>query len=162
MNQDKMNQVNSMEDLNELPILKKKMIKELPIFRAETEKQNFSEDEFNSDKSLIKVDNTFYIIGLIVTKCGQIESETEDIVYSTRKGTISIHMEDMTDSEGNKIFASLSSDGKGGDIGHDKEHNCEMICRYYSGAIELRNVQGKWNKFLRYSDLKVTGIQNDT
>ena len=30
--------------------------------------------------------------------------------------TISIHFPDMIDSQGNKIFASLSEDGKGGDI----------------------------------------------
>ena len=30
--------------------------------------------------------------------------------------TISIHFPDMLDSQGNKIFASLSEDGKGGDI----------------------------------------------
>ena len=30
--------------------------------------------------------------------------------------TLAIHFKDMVDSEGNKIFASLSEDGKGGDI----------------------------------------------
>lgn len=30
--------------------------------------------------------------------------------------TLAIHFEDMFDSQGNKIFASLSEDGKGGDI----------------------------------------------
>ena len=30
--------------------------------------------------------------------------------------TLSIHFPDMLDSQGNKIFASLSNDGKGGDI----------------------------------------------
>jgi hypothetical protein len=47
--------------------------------------------------------------------------------YEIDQSTLSIHFPDMTDSEGNEIFASLSEDGKGGDnlswsydIGNDK------------------------------------------
>ena len=41
--------------------------------------------------------------------------------YKIDRTTRSINIEDMLDSEGNKIFASLSKDGKGGDI-VDFEH----------------------------------------
>jgi len=37
--------------------------------------------------------------------------------------TLAIHFQDMIDSEGNKIFASLNEDGKGGDIVSDKSGN---------------------------------------
>ena len=37
-------------------------------------------------------------------------------LYKIDETTLSIHFPDMLDSEGNKIFASLSEDGKGGDI----------------------------------------------
>ena len=36
--------------------------------------------------------------------------------YKVDRTTRSINIEDMLDSQGNKIFASLSEDGKGGDI----------------------------------------------
>ncbi len=37
--------------------------------------------------------------------------------------TLAIHFEDMLDSEGTRIFASLSKDGKGGDIVSGKEYS---------------------------------------
>lgn len=36
--------------------------------------------------------------------------------YLIDAATLAIHFHDMIDSQGNKIFASLSEDGKGGDI----------------------------------------------
>ena len=36
--------------------------------------------------------------------------------------TLAIHFPDILDSQGNKIFASLSEDGKGGDIMKDDEY----------------------------------------
>lgn len=36
--------------------------------------------------------------------------------FSIKPNTRSINLDDMLDSQGNKIFASLSEDGKGGDI----------------------------------------------
>jgi hypothetical protein len=36
--------------------------------------------------------------------------------YEIDKSTLSINFEGMLDSEGNKIFSSLSEDGKGGDL----------------------------------------------
>ena len=41
--------------------------------------------------------------------------------------TLAIHFPDMLDSQGNKIFASLSEDGKGGDI---------MRCDEYFGVAK--------------------------
>ncbi len=45
-------------------------------------------------------------------------SEIWDFVQNSRidPATLSIHFPDMLDSQGNKIFASLQEDGKGGDI----------------------------------------------
>lgn len=46
--------------------------------------------------------------------------------------TLSIHFPDMLDSQGNKIFASLSEDGKGGDIIRSEfNHNCIVKYREY-------------------------------
>lgn len=74
-----------------------------------------------------KIDSDEYVIGWYLGR-GQISrycaTINNDNTYSFRKNdledidilTLSIHFPDMLDSEGNKIFASLSENGKGGDI----------------------------------------------
>lgn len=58
--------------------------------------------------------------------------------------TLSIHFPDMLDSQGNKIFASLSEDGKGGDI---VEYNGRQeIIKYSNGTIQTY--------MFRFEDLK--------
>ena len=77
----------------------------IPIYRAKSnERKNTYVEGF-----LIGVDED---IGLctIRTKDDYIGGE---ICYLD---TLSIHFPDMIDSQGNKIFASLQKDGKGGDI----------------------------------------------
>lgn len=51
--------------------------------------------------------------------------------------TLAIHFPDMLDNQGNKIFASLSEDGKGGDKMTDDEYygiakykDCEFVVEY--------------------------------
>jgi len=93
-----------------------------------------------------------------------IDDKEQGYYYSLDKidpSTLAIHFPDMKDSEGTKIFASLSEDGKGGDRikwlhGDDEE--------YYV----YHNTQGTFNKGLGYHEvesfgvpqnMKVTGIQ---
>ncbi len=69
--------------------------------------------------------------------------------------TLAIHMEDMIDSEGTKIFASLSEDGKGGDIVYIAGHG-NITARYLNQCIDYddQDLQDI------IEDLeKVTGIQ---
>ena len=75
--------------------------------------------------------------------------------------TLSINFPDMLDSQGNKIFASLSEDGKGGDI-TDKG-----ICMYISKNHQFRIITNietmNWLEITRkdldnYS-LKIIGIK---
>ena len=51
--------------------------------------------------------------------------------------TLAVHFHGMMDIQGNEIFASLSEDGKGGDIMKDDEYygiakyrNCEFVVEY--------------------------------
>jgi len=92
--------------------------------RAKTIKQNHPHEEVG----LEKIGDFWYAIGnlrLVIQKKTKnrefkryfIETEADmynnhEIEYDTR----AIHFEDMIDSEGTEIFASLSEDGKGGDI----------------------------------------------
>lgn len=68
--------------------------------------------------------------------------------------TLAIHFPDMLDTQGNKIFASLSEDGKGGDIMKDDEYygiakykdsrfvvEYEMWKNVYEGNFEAIGVQ---------------------
>lgn len=70
----------------------------IPIFRAE---------EINSDRQVIGYlkgkDTIMEIIGICIRP------------VSIKPTTLAIHFPDMLDGQGNKIFASLSEDGKGGD-----------------------------------------------
>ena len=60
--------------------------------------------------------------------------------------TLSIHFPDMLDSQGNKIFASLQEDGKGGDI------VISIAYPFYGDAPEITNSSGKCEE-LNYKGL---------
>ena len=83
----------------------------IPIYRA----KKINNDEYvigfyvfsniDRDTHLIRIDETYW--------------EDTGLVYSEVEidpSTLAIHFPDMLDRKGNKIFASLSEDGKGGDI----------------------------------------------
>ena len=69
--------------------------------------------------------------------------------------TLAIHFPDMLDSQGNKIFASLSEDGKGGDIMKDDEYY--GIAKYKDSrfVVEYENVE----ECLYEGNFEVIGIQ---
>ena len=78
--------------------------------------------------------------------------------------TLAIHMEDMLDSEGTEIFASLSEDGKGGDIVNDKSWGMDVVF-IQARRIYAIKVNGNFLNAPKYldalvkKDLKVIGIQ---
>ena len=60
--------------------------------------------------------------------------------------TLAIHFPDMLDSQGNKIFASLQEDGKGGDIMQDDEYigiakyiDCQFVVEYENCIDNIDN-----------------------
>ena len=80
--------------------------------------------------------------------------------YQIDPSTLAIHFEDMVDSEGTKIFASLSEDGMGGDIGDspfDSSYKYRVAFDYQRGAYMTL-----LDKFLPTpldKRIKITGIQ---
>ena len=81
----------------------------LPIFRA---KKLGTKDEYVIGY-LLQDCFGFYIIQTDnALRCETLNQESVEIDHQT----LSISFSDMLDSRGNKIFASLSEDGKGGDI----------------------------------------------
>ena len=76
----------------------------------------------------------FYIIQTDnALRCETLNREAIEIDHQT----LSISFSDMLDSKGNKIFASLQEDGKGGDIMQDDEYfgiakykDCQFVVEY--------------------------------
>ena len=110
----------------------------IPIYRAK---------KIDSDKYEIG----FLLNNMIVTAYEQ-EVKRDGIYWksiTTSKidpATLAIHFPDMLDSQGNKIFASLSEDGKGGDIMQDDEYigiakyiDCQFVVEYENCIDNIDN-----------------------
>ncbi len=91
-------------------------------------------------------------------------------IFEIDISTLSISFEDMIDSEGTKIFASLSKDGKGGDNLNGKfmlfVDNIDVVCKLYATEIVFSGINRCDHEdklpLISYSNmknLKVTGIQ---
>ena len=82
--------------------------------------------------------------------------------YKVDRTTRSINIEDMIDSQGNKIFASLQKNGKGGDICSVNDYiygglNGVAIYQNYGFRIDRK---GKaMGISLSSTDIKIVGIQ---
>jgi len=77
------------------------------------------------------------------------------------QSTLAIHFPDMLDSEGTKIFASLSEDGKGGDICNYIFFDGDNHHRKYSDTAKFNGLYGVQPRHLTEvkRGVKVTGIQ---
>lgn len=83
--------------------------------------------------------------------------------------TLSINLPDMIDSQGNKIFASLSEDGKGGDICATQSGiNHLLVFKEFAvagkntdffGRFTITNHNGINKNFVENTNYKVIGIQ---
>jgi len=77
--------------------------------------------------------------------------------------TLAIHFPDMIGSDGTKIFASLSEDGKGGDIVYYKDYlnkDEAYIVKYINMHNEHKiECVGMYTNMLVNDRLKVTGIK---
>ena len=135
----------------------------IPIHRAETTVQNFKEET----ESLKKINGIWYAIGFyspIFFMCmgnerGHYIHGEDGYQYDIKLSTLAIHHKDMIDSEGAKIFASLSEDSKGGDtIVSEQGH--EFVYKYRNNKFVLWNEQlGHYDMSETKNYFKVTGIQ---
>lgn len=89
-----------------------------------------------------RIDSDEYVIGFysdIFFMCGKNETghyitdilSTNGTQEDIDPSTLSIHFPDMLDSDDNKIFASLSENGKGGDIFQSLCYKDEIITAKY-------------------------------
>ena len=154
-------QINSMEDLNDLPIIAKDNRTNIPIYRAKKIDSDEYVDGYSVDKYILFNDSN--LIGL----------DRSDLpFYEIDPSTLAIHFPDMIDSEGTKIFASLSEDGRGGDTLEDSASTLKAnyVVLFNDLKICLRDIDGnhahyhdkKGNapyKYMNKKCTKVTGIQ---
>lgn len=154
------------------------MISNIPIFRAKTIKQDYS--EWEECEQLKKIGGIWYAIGfydckreiktylgdweithlILIRKSTAIsEISTAEIIDIT---TLSIHFNDMLDNQGNKIFASLQEDGKGGDICcvYDFLYgDLQGVARYEDNHFRIHRKGKAMGISLQCRDIKVIGIQ---
>jgi hypothetical protein len=126
------------------------MISNIPIYRAK------------------KINNDEYVEGYLIshyifkewiddfwTSYGETMSNKAE-VYNIDVSTLSIHFPSMIDSQGNKVFASLQEDGKGGDILQSRGYKAPCI---FNKGFSIRTIVGVCNFYMLVDKLKVVGIQ---
>ena len=91
-------------------------------------------------------------------------SEVWDFVQNSRidPTTLSIHFPDMLDSEGNKIFASLQKDGKGGDICQTIDYingTLNGVAIYDNFSFRIHRIGKAMGISFTSKDIKTIGIQ---
>lgn len=76
--------------------------------------------------------------------------------------TLSIHFSEMRDNQGNKIFASLSEDGKGGDICYTRDYSygdLQGVAKYKNHSFVIDRKGKAMGISFTSRDIKVIGIQ---
>ena len=125
----------------------------LPIFRA---KKTDSDEYVSGYLKFTKYNNrTEYVINYVYDS-SSVFGECE-----IDPSTLSIHFPDRLDSQGNKIFASLQEDGKGGDICESKWFNTDVRLTVETESVRYSNgtmIQDGYN-ISRYDYKKIIGIQ---
>ncbi len=119
----------------------------IPIYRAKKiDSDEYVEGYLTENIHSNKVSCTFQIMRIWDTE-SEINPYYED--YSQiDPATLSIHFPDMLDSQGQKIFASLSESGKGGDI-------VDMGYNYIKCTMKIGKSIFNYN----YEKSKVIGMQ---
>ena len=124
-----------------------------------------------------KIDSNEYVIGFyssaydihhyVITHLG-VDTKTSTVyqmstdIHKIDVSTLSIHFPDMLDSQGNKIFASLSEDGKGGDICYVRDFSygdLQGVARYEDNYFRIHRKGKAMGISLKCRDIKATGIQ---
>ena len=115
--------------------------------------KHIREDILTKDCISAECKNEHHLLNKMLNKL--LVNERLEHIYEIDPTTLAIHFPDMLDSQGNKIFASLSEDGKGGDIMKDDEYY--GIAKYKDSrfVVEYENVE----ECLCEGNFEIVGIQ---
>ena len=127
----------------------------IPIFRAkklDSDKYiigQYIETEFSNEEYCDIEEQETIIKHCIIKDFRTLHDDYEYINFDITEidiATLAIHFPDMIDSQGNKIFASLQEDGKGGDIMQDDEYfgiakykDCQFVVEYEDCIVNIVN-----------------------
>ena len=124
-----------------------------------------------------KIDSGEYVIGwlanptpslfyIFYNHCGYLNVNNEVCIQENERAeidpsTLAIHFPDMLDSEGTKIFASLSEDGRGGDILYSKAYSTNLIILYQTYTVAILDYNKRYwvRSNIVSEDIEVVGIQ---
>ena len=140
----------------------------IPLYRAKVQDHKLNLDKIEQFTELI--DGKRYAIGLLCGKGRHIEVTKGDTTtfLIIDQSTLAIHFPDMLDSQGNKIFVSLSENGKGGDICEYKDWDSDYedeflnkgICLFLEFKVSFTNrYEVQMEEIDFKNDVKVIGIQ---
>lgn len=133
-------------------------------------KKDFKEDKMKTkipEYRAKKIDSDEYVEGYFsdFNKSFIVELKTQR-PFTVDPSTLAIHFPDMIDSEGNKIFASLSEDGKGGGMLFYEDGLEEFVAEFTSNGFALyeyldnKTIKNRvYQQNAQWYNLKVTGIQ---
>ena len=113
-----------------------------------------------------KIDSDEYVMGMLTKRVftdyllirDDINTNLSKIDPTSR----AIHFSDMLDSQGNRIFASLSEDGKGGDICYVRDFSygdLQGVASYEDNHFRIHRKGKAMGISLKGRDIKVIGIQ---
>ncbi|MDD5405980.1 MAG: hypothetical protein PHE73_03435 [Sulfurovaceae bacterium] len=102
-----------------------------------------------------KIDSDEWVIGFFwlqdgipcITEIREVVFLQHGLNYKIDPSTLAIHFPAMIDSKGNKIFASLSEEGKGGDIFIINDENIKYIAIIRESQL-LAKQQGTYGSFI--------------
>ena len=119
--------------------------------------KHIREDILTKDCISAECKNEHHLLNKMLNKL--LVNERLEHIYEIDPTTLSIHFPDMIDRKGNKIFASLSENGKGGDV-ITYDEDIRIIAIYKNGTFIFKD---SMNLAIvpssRYLRTKVIGIQ---
>lgn len=136
----------------------------IPIFRAkklDSDKYiigQYIETEFSNEEYCDIEEQETIIKHCIIKDFRTVHDDYEYCNFDITEidiATLSIHFPDMLDSKGNKIFASLQENGKGGDILVIEDTDMEYTYKYNKGVFSLGNGMDLFNEYLRYVKVSI-------
>ena len=107
-----------------------------------------------------KIDSDEFVEGFLLSSNGnEIIRDSFMNIHIVSSSTIAINFPDMLDSQGNKIFASLSEDGKGGDRLQGFNDSIYKFRVYYTNFTIMMTRVDVYLPTALDTRLKVIGIQ---
>ena len=122
--------------------------------------KHIREDILTKDCISAECKNEHHLLNKMLNKL--LVNERLEHIYEIDPTTLSIHFPDMIDSQGNKIFASLQEDGKGGDICQTIDYlngTLNGVAIYDNFSFRIHRIGKAMGISFTSKDIKIIGIQ---